>query len=253
MTRRASPMPPYSNFGSVPELVRDRAVNDSERVAVRYDGAPCTFGELDAKAAAVQAWLADRGTQPGHRVAILMRNSLEFLYVWLGIARSGAVGVPLNTAATGEALAHPIVHSGAVGVFTDDDLVAQLTDIGADLGALWQVTTSALADVLCTPAAAMPVTLSGSDPMNIIYTSVTTGPPKGVVLSHTSYLNTGGYFAHHLGLHRDDVLHTCLPLFHCNAQQTTVMAGLVLGCEVALNGGSRCAGSAPGWPRAGRR
>jgi crotonobetaine/carnitine-CoA ligase len=59
--------------------------------------------------------------------------------------------------------------------------------------------------------------------------------PKGVVLSHRSYVNTGGYFAHHFGLTSDDVLHTCLPLFHCNAQQCGFMVAMHLGVPMAIN------------------
>ncbi|MGH2651751.1 MAG: AMP-binding protein, partial [Actinomycetota bacterium] len=72
-------------------------------------------------------------------------------------------------------------------------------------------------------------------PMTIIYTSGTTGMPKGVILAHQSFTNTGAYFAHHLRLTGEDRLHTCLPLFHCNALQCTMMAGLSLGVPVALN------------------
>lgn len=230
-------MEPYSTFPSVPALVRFRAGSEGDKVAVRFEGTPCTYRELDERAAAFQSWLAERGVGKGDRVAIFMRNSLEFLYVWLGIARAGAVGVPLNTSSVGEALTHPLSHSGAVGLVADDDLLALANDTEDVPHHRWRLARSELSPILERPTDDLaPAELTGSDPMNIIYTSGTTGLPKGVVLSHTSYLNTGGYFAHHLGLRSDDVLHTCLPLFHCNAQQTTVMAGLHLGAEIALNG-----------------
>lgn len=229
-------MEPYSNFTSVPELMRHRARHDGNRTAVTFEGVFCTYADLDDRAARVQGWLVGAGVVPGDRVVLFMRNSLEFLYVWLGVARAGAVGVPLNTASVGETLTHPLMHSEAVGIVADDDLLETVRASGA-LPDSWQLATSELADLLtASPAAVEPVAVAGTDPMNIIYTSGTTGLPKGVVLSHTSYLNTGGYFAHHLGLHRDDVLHTCLPLFHCNAQQTTFMAAFSLGAQVALNG-----------------
>jgi crotonobetaine/carnitine-CoA ligase len=229
-------MESFSSFTSVPELMGYRARHDGDRVAVTFEGVSRTYGELDDLAARGQRWLEDAGVVPGDRVVIFMRNSLEFLYVWLAVARAGAVGVPLNTSSLGEALTHPLNHSEAVGIVADDDLL-EIVRASADVPVVWQLATSELADLLAaTPPTSEPVVVAGPDPMNIIYTSGTTGLPKGVVLSHTSYLNTGGYFAHHLGLRQDDVLHTCLPLFHCNAQQTTLMAAFSLGARVALNG-----------------
>jgi crotonobetaine/carnitine-CoA ligase len=232
----AAAMQPYTRFTSVPEMLLHRAENDGSRVAVTFEGAALTYAQLDERTARVQGWLEAAGVAPGDRVVIFMRNSLDFLHVWLGVARAGAVGVPLNTSSVGETLTHPLVHSEAVGIVADDDLL-EIVRASSGVPDMWQVATSEL-DALIRAAAAAPVPapLEGPDPMNIIYTSGTTGLPKGVVLSHTSYLNTGGYFAHHLGLHRDDVLHTCLPMFHCNAQQTTFMAAFSLGARVALNG-----------------
>lgn len=228
-------MTPYSRFASVPALMRHRADVDGARTAVVLDGTARSYADLDARAACVQGWLEAAGVRPGDRVVLVMRNSLQFLDVWLGLARAGAVGVPLNTASTGEALLHPLAHCEPVGIVADDDLLADVR-AGADLAGLWQLATGEI-DALVASAvpAPEPAEVGGDDPMNIIYTSGTTGLPKGVVLGHTSYLNTGGYFAHHLGLTRDDVLQTCLPLFHCNAQQTTCMAAFSLGAQVALH------------------
>ena len=238
-------MESLSAFASVPELVPHRAREQRDHVAVSYEGETCTFGELDSRAASVQTWLGEQGVVRGDRVVIFMRNSLELLYVWLGIARAGVVGVPLNTSSLGDALAHPLVHSASVGMFADADLLETARQIEEVPESMRFVATGSqegnddidVASVLATAADRVePVVIAGSDAMNIIYTSGTTGMPKGVVLSHTRNVNTGAYFAHHLGLREDDTLQTCLPPFHCNAQQTTVMAGLSLGAQIVVNG-----------------
>jgi crotonobetaine/carnitine-CoA ligase len=230
-------MEPFSRFVTVPQLLRYRAEHDGDRPAITFEGETCTYAQLDERAAAVQAWLADAGVRRGDRVAIFMRNSLEFVYAWLGVARAGAVGVPLNTSAVGEALTHPLTHSEAVGVFADEDLLKLIEAAGDVSSLMFKAATSTVTQVVAQAVDALPpAEVHGADPMNIIYTSGTTGLPKGVVLSHASYVNTGGYFAHHLGLRAGDVLHTCLPLFHCNAQQTTFMAAFNLGARIALNG-----------------
>ena len=236
-------MESFSKFTSVPELMRHRAEQQPDRVAVTFGGTEVTFAELDARAGSVQAWLEQRGTRKGDSVAIFMTNSLDFLYAWLGVARAGAVGVPVNTSSLGEGLRYTLWHSDAVGIIADQALLGPVDDVGPIEAIGWSVCVGGdhpgsvpFAQLLDLAPAPEAVPLVGDDPMNIIYTSGTTGMPKGVVLSHTSYVNTGAYFAQHLGLTADDVMHTCLPLFHCNAQQTTFMAALHLGARMALNG-----------------
>jgi crotonobetaine/carnitine-CoA ligase len=232
----------FGEFASVPALLQHRADEAPDQPAVSFAGRGVTYAQLNDRAGSVQAWLARRGVGPGDKVALLMKNSLEFLYTWLGIARAGAIGVPLNTASIGDALRYPLEHSDAVGIVGDSGLLPAL-DATSPVPALqWQVSVGPadhripFAELLALPPVLPAVQRAGRDPMNIIYTSGTTGMPKGVVLSHASYTNTGSYFAAHLGYTRDDVLHTCLPLFHCNAQQTTFLAGLSVGAPVAISG-----------------
>jgi crotonobetaine/carnitine-CoA ligase len=226
--------------GSVPELIALRAAEHGDRTFVTFEGVTCTYAQLDVRAANVAAWLQGKGIRSGDRVAMLMTNSLEFLYLFFGIARAGAVSVPVNASSVGEGLHYTLEHSGAVGIVADAALVPNLDRIDPLPDLSWRVVVGETAETpveeMFAPGTPQPVELGLLDPMSIIYTSGTTGPPKGVVLSHTSYLNTGRYFVKHYGLGTDDVLHTCLPLFHCNAQQCTVMPALVAGGAVALNG-----------------
>ena len=220
---------------SVPALIAARAGEYGHRTFVTFEGGTCSYAQLYERSGSVAAWLQAKEVRPGDRVAMLMTNSLEFLYVFFGIARAGAVSVPVNASSVGEGLHYTLEHSGAVGIVADALLVPNLDAIDPlpDLG--WRMVTGEL-DEMLAPGTPADVALAPLDPMSIIYTSGTTGPPKGVVLSHTSYLNTGRYFVKHYGLGSEDVLHTCLPLFHCNAQQCTVMPALVAGATVALNG-----------------
>lgn len=230
-------MTPYSRYETVPDLLAARAGEQGGRTAVTISGRDLSYGQMWERAGRVAAWLVDSGVRRGDHVALLMRNSLSFLDAWLGLSRLGAVAVPINTATVGEALRHTLLHSRAEGVLADPDLLAAVEALGPLPALRWQVGGQTPFSELLEhshPAPAAPV-LTGEDPMNIIYTSGTTGLPKGVVLSHTSYVNTGGYFGHHLGLSAEDVLHTCLPLFHCNAQQCSLMAALMLGARVAID------------------
>jgi crotonobetaine/carnitine-CoA ligase len=238
-------MKPYSQFVTVPALIGARAEALGDAVAVTFEGSPCTFAELEERAGRVHAWLAEMGVGHGERVAVLMRNSLEFLYAWLGIARAGAVSVPINTAMVGDALAHTLAHSEAVGIIADADLLAAVDAAGSFPDLQWRLATgeptaegvSPFSAALAEAARELPAApgLEAATPMSIVYTSGTTGMPKGVVLPHQSFTNTGAYFAHHLRLGADDRIHTCLPLFHCNAQQCGFMVAMHLGVPMAIN------------------
>ena len=225
---------------SVPALIRERADRYGDRTFVTFEGVACSYEELHERSGNVAAWLQRRGVRPGDRVAMLMTNSLEFLHVFFGIARAGAISVPVNASAVGEGLHYTLEHSGAVGIVADAELVPNLDRLDPLPALTWRVVVGDAEGTpvreLLAPGTPEEIGLGLLDPMSIIYTSGTTGPPKGVVLSHTSYLNTGRYFAKHYALGESDVLHTCLPLFHCNAQQCTVMPALVCGGQVALNG-----------------
>lgn len=227
---------------SVPELIAARAAERGDAVVATFGDAAYTYRELDRLTGNVAAWLQRRGVGRGDRVALLMVNSLEYLPLFFGIARAGAVAVPINAATVGEGLHYNLDHSGAVGVIVDADLLDRFDGLAALPQLRWRAVLgdAAAPDVpvteLLAPGTPEPTEIDPLDPMSIIYTSGTTGMPKGVVLSHASYLNTGRYFASHYRLGPDDVLHTCLPLFHCNAQQTTVMGALVCGGRIALNG-----------------
>ncbi len=236
-------MDAYSNFATVPALIAARAEGLAEQTAVSFEGEPCSFAELERRAARVQGWLGERGVEKGDRVAILMRNSLEFFPAWLGVARAGAVSVPINTAMMGEALAYTLTHSESVGLIADADLIAVVDAAGSFPDLRWRLAlgdgaldATPFAEALASdPAPAAAPGLEGATPMSIVYTSGTTGMPKGVVLPHQSFTNTGAYFAHHLRLTPEDRLHTCLPLFHCNAQQTGFMAAMSLGTRFSVN------------------
>ncbi|MBS1845324.1 MAG: AMP-binding protein [Actinobacteria bacterium] len=238
-------MKPYSDFATVPALVQVRAGDSPDALAVSFEGTSLTYAELEDGAARVHGWLQAAGVAPGDRVALLLRNSLEFFHAWLGVARGGMIAVPINTAMVGDALAYTLAHSEAVAVIADGDLLATVDAAGEfpDLrlrlavGATEPAGSEAFAAIQSAdpvPALA-PGAITGGTPMSIVYTSGTTGMPKGVVLPHQSFTNTGAYFARHLGLDAHDRIHTCLPLFHCNAQQCGFMAAAHLGVPFFVN------------------
>jgi len=79
------------------------------------------------------------------------------------------------------------------------------------------------------------VAVSLADPATILYTSGTTGPPKGCVLPHGQYLSAAFLHAENCGYSADTVIYTCLPLFHINAQNYTVLSAAAAGAAIAMD------------------
>jgi crotonobetaine/carnitine-CoA ligase len=231
---------------NVRDVLETQAATIGADAFLTFEGETVSFAQLDERANRVGRALTALGVKPGDKVALLMRNSLEFLYSWFGIAKLGAVMVPVNTAMRGSPLEYIVTHSDARGLIVDDDLAASVSAAGLDSRLDWVVARESSGErpsnaqpfdslLAEAPDPLPPVALEPGTPLGIIYTSGTTGMPKGVILPHYSYVNTGRYYGHHLRLGPDDRMHTCLPLFHCNAQQTTVMSALCGGRHVTMH------------------
>ncbi|HEV8638579.1 MAG TPA: ATP-dependent acyl-CoA ligase [Chloroflexota bacterium] len=179
--------------------------------------------------------LRELGVRQGQNVCLMLGNGPDYLYTWFGLARLGAVAVPINVHLKGEGLAYVLEHSQARLLVVDDGLVDRVgapplrVVTAADLRARALL---AGADAAWSRAGAEP---RPEDVAGILYTSGTTGPPKGVMLSHRAYLSSARHFAEEMvGATADDVLYTALPLFHINAQAHTVLPAIHLNATIAL-------------------
>lgn len=219
------------------------------------------YRELDTRADRVAAGFAELGIGRGERVCVVLDACPEFLTVWFGLARRGIVEVPLNPEAGAYLLSYYLADSGAAAVVCGaryaaavreclPDSVRHVVVVGGDVdgddpgvgsvdAALWPegVTRHRLSDVEGSGATAgpEPATVSPGDPAVILYTSGTTGPPKGVVLSHQANVNLARHTVTLMGYTPDDRLYSVFPLFHSNARYCSVMAALEAGADLVLH------------------
>lgn len=229
-------------------LLDRRLAETPDAPALRVADGEYTFAEFDRATDRCANGLASLGVRQGDRVAIMMQNHSAFVLVWWGITKVGAIEVPVNVAYKGQLLSYIINHSAADVLVVD---AAFLPEVAAVANELTQVRLlivngegSTPADLDVEPVAFSTLlqasddqhrtALQPSDPVAIMYTSGTTGPSKGVVLPHNYFVNMGTVNAHQRVVRTGDVLYTCLPLFHGNAQLLTVMTGVVSGAAVAL-------------------
>lgn len=200
---------------TVPGMLMARASLTPDAPLFRCGEVRRTAAEMvDAVARAAGA-LAARGVAAGERVAFLAANRVELLDLVLGAAWLGAVAVPINTAARGAQLHHILSNSQARLLVVEHEFAPHLDDLPAlpDLQDRWVLGELPAEMGLPVPPAAV----APGDPAAILYTSGTTGVSKGVVCPHAQFWWWGCNVSEQIGIRSDDVLHTCLPLFHTNA------------------------------------
>jgi crotonobetaine/carnitine-CoA ligase len=205
----------------------DAAVrHDGERVFARYNGAPLSFAALARMADAVAAGLRRRGLQPGDRVAAMLRNGPPALALMFGLARAGLVWVPINVQQRGEGLRYVLEHSAPRLVVAEADLLGALEACGADLPSLLVAGDEGedgLERLLAAAAAFGDERPAPDACFAILYTSGTTGPPKGVMLSHQMLRLAGEGVALVSAARAGDVFFVWEPLYHIGGAQLIVL------------------------------
>ena len=219
-------------------------------VAIVYAGGDLTYRELDNSAARVAAVLAERGIGDGDRVAYLGLNSTTFVITMLGCFRLGAVFVPVNFRLAGPELEHVLLKSGAVCAVVEEGHRAAL-DAARDGTGLQQFLLVD-DDPACPAADESPgwdrwgalvrdaeplhdVAEKGFDDLAILmFTSGTTGLPKGVMLTHGNVWWNAFNVNARLDTRRGDITHAAAPLFHIGALNSFAMSTLVRGGTVIV-------------------
>jgi crotonobetaine/carnitine-CoA ligase len=210
---------------TLPAMLRRQAQTFGARPFLSIAGAGWSHRGVAAVAARRAAALRAAGVQRGDRVALMCSNRAECLETVLGCGWLGAVGVPINTASMRPQIEYVLSDSGAKLLVIEEPFVERLGAVRPS--ALWVVGDDWPHGADAVDAA----DIEPGDPLAILYTSGTTGPPKGVVCSHAQYHWWGVNSANVLQLAAGDVLCTTLPLFHINALNTFAQAAVV-GCRV---------------------
>lgn len=218
------------------ELLARQAEARPDAPFVVHESGEISFREMADMASGMAAALRMRGIEAGDHVALLCPNRPMFLAAWLGCAMAGTVCVPLGDYLVGEGLAYVLRQSDAKLLVADADLLREKRERSPE--ALGDLATLALPaeGEAHGPAGETeaPVPLPDGAPASILYTSGTTGQPKGAVIPHGSYLAASERMARALRVTADDRIMIVLPLFHANPQMYGVMTALQQGCALIL-------------------
>ena len=207
-------------------LVRT-AAHHADRPAVRLNDTIMTFQDLDAASARVAGHLSERGLQPGDRVGIMLPNVPAFAVVYFGALRAGCLVVPMNPLLKAREVAHYLADSDARLIFASSAFADEARK-GAEVADadVIEVDAAGFAGVVASwPARYDVAERAGDDTAVILYTSGTTGQPKGAELTHDNLArNTEAVCIDLLKLTPDDVVFGGLPLFHSFGQTVTLNA-----------------------------
>jgi acyl-CoA synthetase (AMP-forming)/AMP-acid ligase II len=225
------------------EIVRRRAHGpDADRTALVLNEHRWTFRELNEASDRLANGLASLGVRRGDRVALLGRNSVEWVVAYFGVAKSGAILVPASYWYKAAELRHVLVDSGArVLIASADhaDVVREATrDLPAPVELVWIGETEGgirYADLIAGASGEEPhVALVEADPHVIMYTSGTTGSPKGAVLSHRAHVLHAATWAAETRASPDDVYLCTYPLFHTGGTDCGILPPMYAGAAVVV-------------------
>ncbi|GHF44134.1 crotonobetaine/carnitine-CoA ligase [Amycolatopsis bartoniae] len=226
-------MSPLDEIDDLATLVRRAAGQWPDKPAWIFDetGEHVTFAEVERRSTRFALAFLELGLRPGERVAVMLRNQPEFPLLWLALAKLGAVLVPVNTNYREFDGAHVLRHSGARFAVAAPEFVDLLSRIAPDTKVERVLTVG---DLRAESIAAARFEVVGEQPVNIQYTSGTTGAPKGCVLPHRYWLTLArGLVADFPAVSPDDTILTAQP-FHYIDPQWNVALGLAAGATLVV-------------------
>ncbi len=231
-------------YWTLANVLEEKARRNKGETFLLFEEEKVTFDQFNEQVNRVANSLLDRGMKKGDKIAIMLPNCPDFLYLWFGIAKIGGVMVPINVSWKGELLEYILNHSDTETIVVEGGLFPQVQEVLRNTPNVRRIyirgrkgdpkATHPLEELFCATTDEPKVSLTPEDPYEIMYTSGTTGRSKGVVRWSEYVILRGLRTVQYMGYTSHDTLYTCLPLFHGNAQNLTVMPALLANARLAL-------------------
>ncbi|MGY0195745.1 class I adenylate-forming enzyme family protein [Leptothrix sp. BB-4] len=218
---------------TVADAVATHARLHPHKLGVRDSRRALTYAQWHARAARLAAGLQGLGLVKGDRVVLLAYNCVEWMELYAGLARAGLVAVPVNFRLTAPEIAYIAEHAEARALIVQDDLLDRVTPLRGTLASItargwihfggdatpegWQGYEALIDSVDAAVASADPAEVRPGDPCALMYTSGTTGRPKGAIRSHEGNTLIALATALEMGFTRDDTALLVMPMCHANS------------------------------------
>ena len=215
------------------KIIEDKAKLKPHHVVFEFVDKKITFEQLNACSNQAANGFQSLRVKHSDNVALMLPNCSEFLYSWLGLNKIGAVNVPINIAQRGQTLVHQLNHADCVGIVIAqsyleflENIADQLTKLrfviivgndgeSSNISMAPTVENLHFDELMAHPSSPPQANINFNELASILYTSGTTGPSKGVMMSH-HYWYDACATAVKLGRYtEDDIFYDALPFFHC--------------------------------------
>lgn len=217
----------------MPNWLKQRAYLTPHRQAVIFNGQRLTFGELYQDVLTMAGKLYASGVKRKQFAAVLLRNHLDTAVILLALQLLGVRAVILNNRLTAEELIWQLQDSQAASLISEEFFADERAKIGSMLPDLPQLTKEKLADVrFVEPDVSSEIDMD--DICTIMYTSGTTGHPKGVIQTYGNHWWSAAGSALNLGLREDDCWLCSMPLFHISGY-SILMKSIIYGMKIVLH------------------
>lgn len=233
----------WSN-ASVTSVFKSNVIRSPSKIILVDQHREWSGKDVDEFSNKVANYFISKGYKKGDEIALMMKSSPEYVAIWLGLSKAGLVTALINTNQRSKVLIHSLTTINAKGVICDADHLVPVSDVADEMKEtkpdfqffLFDVDTLALKDTLApkstrttkvsnefqvmskewvTTSESLPeVENNFTDKLLYIYTSGTTGLPKAAVIKHSKYLTVGVGIHYIVDVKPNDVLYTCLPLYH---------------------------------------
>ena len=218
------------------ELIQSRFPADRQsRFLETPDGRIVTYRDLDRESGRMARLLIEAGVRKGDRVAAIVEKSPEAISLYLASLRAGAVYLPLNTAYRGREIAYFLSDATPKVVVCRPEVESEIADLARSAGGARVFTLGQMGDGSLLAAAAGLEPLDGCVPAAaedlaaLLYTSGTTGQPKGAMMSHRNLASNALALHSIWGFRPDDVLLHALPIFHTHGLFVATHCALLSG------------------------
>jgi malonyl-CoA/methylmalonyl-CoA synthetase len=219
---------------NLPSLFAQSLKQAADAPGLEFNGEVFTFGRLDQESDRLAAWLLAAGVEPGDRVAVYLKNSPALVLIYMAAAKAGFVFTPINILYRRDEIAHILADAEPKVVFADAESEEMVASAVAGDTPRLHLTRAIASAIACTPRPASLPTPADTDIAALVYTSGTTGRPKGAMLTQANFAANALNLIEAWRMTADDRLLLPLPLFHVHGLGNGLHTWLALGYRLRL-------------------